>query len=368
MTPPEPYRALLDAALADPATGIDRLGALSPGELDAALRELVRERGAAVLPLLTALLERGHGEARRIARRIRYRLAQAGLTAPVPGARPVLGRRPPRPLRAWMSGLDGSGSRAAWILFEGAWAGLLLCSVIINDLEGILEAAGGDITKKRLETELRRLRASQKLPWVELPPAQVIARVAHARAIHATRNTSPPAEFARWEPLFAEPAGGPPAGAAPVPAWDPALADRSTRLFDLPELAGWFLDPERVQGDALQLMEARASRLHVSDHIKAEREAAIVSQVVEREITEETRRRWANRLSEMALIFELTDRPEAAALARAAAGQLADATRQATQSPFARGLAWRALEVAAEVAAGRISASDVSRQPRDRER
>src|SRR5207244_2812436 len=125
-----------------------------------------------------------------------------------------------RPLRAWMSGLDGSGSRAAWILFESAWGGLLLCSVIINDVEGILEAAGGEITKKRFEAELGKLRASQKLPWVELPPAYVIGRVADARATHAARATTPPVEFARWEPLFAPPAGLAPAGAEPAPGWD----------------------------------------------------------------------------------------------------------------------------------------------------
>jgi hypothetical protein len=368
MTPPGPHRALLDAALADPTTGIDRLRALSPGELDTALQELVRERGEAALPLVAALVEHGHGEARRVARRVRYRLAQAGLTVPRPEGRPVLGRRPVRPLRAWMSGLDGSGSRAAWILFEGPWAGLLLCSVIINDVEGILEAAGGEITKKRFETELARLRASQKLPWVEVPPAHAIARVADARAIHAARGSSPPADFGRWEPLFARPEGGGAPAGAPAPAWDPSLAQRAAQLFDLPELAGWFLDPERVQGDALQLMEARASQLIVADHVKAEREAAIVATVVERELSDEMRRRWASRLGEMALIFDLTGRPDATALARAAAGQLADAGCPAPQIAFARGLAWRALEVAAEVAAGRVSASEVSRQPRDRER
>ena len=116
------------------------------------------------------------------------------------------------------------------------------------------------------------------------------------------------------------------------------------------------------------LVRARASRLVLSDQLKAEREVAIVTRVVERELTDEARRRWASRLSEMALIFELTARPEAAALARAAAGQLTDAARPAAQIPFARGLARRALEVGAEVAAGRISASEVSRQPRERER
>ncbi len=365
MSEPEPSRALPDAALADPAAGIDRLSALPAAELDAALRTLVRERGEAALPLVTALAERGSGAARRAARRALYRLAQSGITPPAREARPVIERRPEHPLRAWISAIDGSGSRAAWILFESAFGGLSLCSVIINDTEGVLETAGGEITKKRLEGELAALRASQKLPWVELPPAQVVARVSEALALHAARGTTPPAGFARWQKLFPPPESM--AAPAPPPA-DHALANHATQLFDLPELMGWFLDPERLQGDAVKLMEARASRLVVSDQIKAEREAMIVTRVVEREITPEARRLWARRLVEMGLIFETTERPEAAALARAAAAELADASRPAEHIAFARGLAQRGLEVASEVASGRIRASDVSRQPRDRGR
>jgi hypothetical protein len=360
MSEPAPYRALLDAALADPATGVDRLSALPPDDLDAALKALARERGEAALPLVSALAERGAGPARRVARRALYRLAQSGITRPAREPRPVIERRPAQPLRAWISGIDGSGSRAAWILFEGAFGGLALCSVIINDTEGILEAAGGEITKKRLESELAVLRASQKLPWVELPAEQVIARVRDAYALHAARGTSPPAEFARWEKLFATAAPG--AAPPPAPAGDAVLADRAGQLFDLPELMGWFLDPERVQGDAVKLMEARSSRLVVSDQIKAEREAAIVREVVEREITAEARRIWSGRLTEMALIFEQTGRAEAAAIARAAAGQLLDPSREATRVVFARRLAERALDVASEVVSGRLRASDVSRQ------
>ncbi|PYM06469.1 MAG: hypothetical protein DMD82_08675 [Candidatus Rokuibacteriota bacterium] len=379
MSGPASYRPLLDAALADPATGVDRLAALPPDELDAALREGVHERGEAVLPLVTALAERGAGPTRRIAKRVLYRLAQSGITPPARETRPVIGRRPERPLRAWLSGIDGSGSRAAWILFEGGYGGLALCSVILNDVEGVMEVAGGEITKKRLETELARLRASQKLPWVELPPEHVIARVSEALALHPARGTGPPPEFSRWQRVFQSTGPGTGADVAPAgenpsvdqtsaPTNDPLLAERAAQLFHLPELMGWFLDPESVQSDAVKLMEARSSRLILSDQIKAEREAAIVTQVLERELTDEARRRWAKRLTEMALIFQMTARPDAAALARAAAGQLMDAGRGIQHIPFARGLAQRALEVASEVASGRISAGDVRRHPPERAR
>jgi hypothetical protein len=355
-------RRALDAALADPAR-LDQaaLAASTPVAIDAALRGFADAHGASALPVLDALTSpRTDRVLRRAARVALYRLAQRGVQAPAPPApRPVVERRPERAVRAWLSGVDGSGSRVAWLLFEGARGGQALCSLIVNDEAGVMDVAGDEITKKRLETELARLRASQKLPWVEVEPALALGVVGEAVALHRARGTSPPAAFARWERLFT------PSAPAPLPPLvaDPALVERAPALLELPELAGWFLDPERVQGDALDLLQARESKLVVTDQIKAEREEAIVARVVERELDADGRRRWARRLVDMAFIFRATDRPEPAELAEATAAALADEGRPVRHQPFARALARRSLEVAAEVALGRIPAAEVSRKP-----
>src|SRR2546428_289131 len=175
---------------------------------------------------------------------------------------PLYRRLAERATRAWASGVDGSGSRALWILFEGGFGGAALCSLIVNDTAGMLEVAGGEITKRRLEAELAALRSSQKLPWVECDPARAVGLVAEALALHAAEGTAPPDAFAR-----------------------------SAALAELPEMAGWFLDPEAVQVDAVELLAARESRLVVSDQVKAEREDAIVGRVIARELGPEARRR-----------------------------------------------------------------------------
>jgi hypothetical protein len=289
-----------------------------------------------------------------------YRLGQRGVHAPPrPAPRPVVERRPERAVRSWLSGVDGSGSRAVWLLFEGAFGGQALCSLIVNDEAGVMDAAGGEITKKRLENELATLRASQKLPWVEVEPERALAVVGEALALHRALGTTAPAAFGRWERLFA------PAEPAPLPPLtaDPALAERAAGLLEMAELASWFLDPEAVQADALDLLQARESKLVVSDQIKAEREEAIVGRVIDRELDAPARRRWARRLADMAFIFRSTERPEPAALAEAAAAALLDDAREARHQPFARALAQRGLDVAAEVALGRLKAADVSRRP-----
>jgi len=359
-------RAALDGALArasrPDAAALAVLAATPAAALDRALRAFAGDHGAAALPVLTALTADGvDREVRRAARRALYRLAQRGVAAPAaPAPRAVVERRVERATRAWFSGIDGTGSRAVWILFEDGWGGAALCSLIVNDTVGIVDVAGGETSRKRLEHELAALRASQKLPWIEVEPARAVALVGEVLALHRALGTSPPARFAAWEPRFAG-AGAPPSPAVAV--GDPALAERAPELLDLPELAGWFLDPEAVQADAVDLLEARESRLVVSDQVKAEREEAIVARVVERELGPEARRRWARRLAEMAFVLARTGRPEPAAIAGAASAALGDEARLVRHDPFARALARRGLDVAGEVAMGRVTAAEVSRRP-----
>jgi hypothetical protein len=65
----------------------------------------------------------------------------------------------------------------------------------------------------------------------------------------------------------------------------------------------------------------------------------------------------------MAWIFEATRRPEPARPAGHAAAAVADPARDARPHPLARAMVRRALELAGEVALGRVSATEVSRKP-----
>jgi hypothetical protein len=394
--------AVLEATLGGET--LPALPPMRPADLDEALRALARRHGAAAVPLLERLAGTARDkEQRRAARRALYRLEQSGLrparAAAVSPVRPVVAREAEHPVRAWLSGIDGSGSRAVWILFEGGLGGgLRLCSLILNDEAGIMDAAGGPIARKRLEAELRGLRESQKLPWVEVDGQRACTLVARALALHERLGTVPPPEFARWRKSFStastvssfsssssagaqkwpphsprggQPSGGPPAAAGGLPgtaAVGSGVLERSASLLELPELGGWFVDPARVAPEALALLQARESRLVMSDRIKAEREAAILDGVIEAHLPTAARVRWADRLREMADIFAMTGREDAATLARAVAAALVDLDRSAAAIPFVRALAARGLEMAAEVALGRARLDEVSRAPARRAR
>ncbi|HEV8141449.1 MAG TPA: hypothetical protein VGQ77_01225 [Methylomirabilota bacterium] len=356
-------RALEDALAAGGTMASDAAAILAStpaAALERTLREFADAQGAGALPVLVALGAGGHGGVRRAAKRALYRLAQRGIKAPPKAAaRPVIERREGRPVRAWVSAVDGSGSRAIWILFEGAFGGLELCSLIVNDTVGILEVAGGGITRKRLDSELAALRADQKLPWLECAPDVARGLVAEAWALHrALGRTTPPA-FARWQRRFDDVIPTPPVAPSEP---DPGLVARGAELLDVPETAGWFLEPGDVQSEALELLQAHESRLVVSDQVKGEREEALITRVVERELHSDVRQRWARRLLEQAVVFDATARATLGELARAAAGALAG-NADVTSQPFPRALARRALEVAGEVATGRLAAADVTRKP-----
>ena len=364
-------RGILNAALGTDGqiapAALTSIAELTAEVLDEMLRAFAADEGAAALPVLSTLSEKASRPVRRAAKLALYRLAQQGVVAPRPAsARHVVEREAERPTRAWISAVDGTGSRAAWILFQGSFGGGALCSLIFSDTIGIVEVAGGDITKKRFERELGALRQSQTLPWVETDPVRVVRLVGESLALHAALGTSPPSAFARWKTAFASVDAAPahdvpdPSPAAPL---DPALLERSAALLDLPEFAGWFLDPEALQSDSVALLQTRESRLVVSDHVKAERESAIVDGVIVRELTPQARRRWARRLEEMALILASTDRPEPATWAAAAAAGLRDEAREVIRHPLIQALARRGLDVAAEVTLGRRKLADVSRTP-----
>jgi hypothetical protein len=364
-------RGILNAALGTagqiaPAE-LTTIAELTAEELDETLRAFAADEGAAALPVLSTLSEKAARPVRRAAKLALYRLAQQGVVAPRPTLpRHVVEREAERATRAWISAVDGTGSRAAWILFQGPFGGVALCSLIFNDTIGIVEVAGGDITKKRFERELGALRQSQTLPWVETDPVRVVRLVAESLALHAQLGTSPPPGFNRWSTRFAVVDTAPghdvpdPGPAAPT---DPALLEHSAALLDLPEFAGWFLDPGALQSDSVALLQARESRLVISDQVKGEREAAIVDGVIARELTRQARQLWARRLDEMALILAATDRPEPATWAAAAAAALRDEARDVIRHPLIQALARRGLDVAAEVTLGRRKVADVSRTP-----
>ncbi len=391
----------LDALVGDApseAAVVAALTTIPAAELPDALRLLARAHGPAALPVLRHCLSgraewaeagaaalatlptpeaaatlaaaeatAGTKATRTAFRRALYRLRQAGVTPPPPS--------PPQPPtsrwaldQAWASAIDGTGSRGVWLVLDTPLGERTLLSAILNDGAGVLDFTSRSVGKKRLDDHLRRLRAESPLPVVALPPSWALHLLVEASGPHVQTGTPLPGDLSRW--LVTLPLPEPPAS-PPIHARldreavlaDPALRERSAELLTLPELSGWFLEPSTLHAEALELLQARESRLVVSDQIRAERMVALVDRVIDAHFDPEAQRRWQRRLEETAWVLVETGRPTEARLAAAAALALAEPERPARHIPFARALVERSLEVAGEVALGRVSAADVSRTP-----
>jgi len=384
----EPPPALVDAALATiPAAELpDALRALALAHGADALGVLARclrgrpEWAVAAAPALATLATTSAAEALRAAepglatkaartavRRALYRLRQVGVVPPGPGPRAAA--PPPRPVQAWMSAVDGTGTRGAWLLLEGPLGAHTLVRAAVSDVAGVLDGAADARAKKQAERELAALRRESPLPWVPVPPEWAWWTLWRAAGTAGDDEPRGPGAAAVRRALGAlglpaEPAPPITRRLAPDDLDDPALLERSAALLDLPECGGWFLDPAAVQAEALDRLQARESRLVVSDQVKAEHAAALVDRVIDAQLGGSVRRLWAGRLEEQAFVLFETGRPAEARMAVAVARALDDPTRDPRSLPFARALVERSLEVAGEVALGRLPAETVRRTPR----
>lgn len=360
-------RRRVERLLDDPAAGAaaEALAPFSAETLEDALKTLL-PRGAELLPILVGLEDSHKKTLRKVAKRIRYRLQSAGVALPEQSLRsPAPPAAAWRLTEAWASPVDGTGSRAFWLVAEGPYGQWLRLSVVLNDQVGILDAAGGPIAKKRIAEEFQHLQTHAELRWLSLPPDYTRGLI--AEAIGVQTGESPPGDFLRWRSfLVGLPISRPLILDALDPEGiraDPALLDHSGELLAQPELAGWFFDPNVVLSAALEREEARASRLVLSDAQKAEREAAIVARTADERFTEAERNRWRRRLEETAHLFWQTERRREAALALAAALALGDSDRSPRYQPFCLAVARRSLDVAAEVQTGKLKADAVRRLP-----
>ena len=381
----EPADEALDAALAT----------IPAGELEAALRWLAKERGADAVPILRRCLTGRPEQAvaaaqalgtlpvpaaadaleaaeagpapksvRTAARRALYRLRQAGVVrisaAPPPAApRVTLGE-------AWASAVDGTGGRGLWLTLAGPYGERTLLAAVLSDEAGLVDFSAGALAKRRVEERLRAMQAESPLPWVAVPAEWAWAMLAGAATRTRERGGVVPAELARWIERLGVPAAAPaPIHAAiPAAAADPGALDRSAALLALPELAGWFLDPASVTSEAVEWLQARESRLVVSEQIKAERLAALVDRVIDDRFDDPTRDRWQARLEEQAYVLLALGRASDAGTAVAVARALGDREVPLRRIPFFRALVERSLEIAGEVATGRLSLDTASRAPR----
>src|SRR5579884_2581324 len=350
--------ALGQEAGAEAVPALEHLAALeSDGVSSAALDQLGALATPAAADALQRLADTLPGkEQRKAARRGLARLRSRGVSVAerptVVAAAPVVQPRATL-YHAMASHIDGAGSRMLWLFADRPLGGTYFLSSILNDIVGLKDCTVRDSTRKRLAAREAEAREREGITWVDLPIAYAQWLMQEAAGLNEASGTEVPVEYRLWRELIGQP---PQPFERPLVYEEvsrfevkmrPELLRDSPRLFDQPELRGWFLAYQEVQKYANELRRARESRLVLTAESEEQRQERVVGQVIRDLFTPAYRRGLQRRLEETGYIFLRTERPTEAKLAVAAAVELADTDPiLLPRHPFVRALVERSIELA----------------------
>jgi hypothetical protein len=302
-----------------------RLGALASDESAALLRRLEQEST--------------DKRVRKEAKRALYRLAQRGVRLPEPVA-----SAPPSPavaasLEGYMSAVDGRGDQLVWLL-KAQPGGVAHMFAVINDPEGLREAALNPVTRKALKSLRQSLEQRHDLRMVEVDwryadflmhRAFEWARARGTRMTgdypalrlqltrHPSAESMPPIALARL-------------GAAAL-ADEAGLLAQSAGELEEPELSTWFRTGEELKPFLEELASVKDSPLVLNQVQQQERFEEVIVRAIDSVFGGDMRPSWARRLYEMANYFALTRRLDRAAQAMAV-GRVLEAGGAPRDIPF----------------------------------
>jgi hypothetical protein len=237
-----------DAATLTPETARAGLVAPDGAAFAEALAELGNTHVASVLQALDAEMpERAH---RKLLRRALHRLRERGISVaalapltPAPRARPEPERE------AWLSAVDGTGTRLVWVATAGPGGGWLLVAAELNEPAGLTDLRVSDVPRKQLRAARQHLR-ERGIALVSVPFAVADALLVEGqeRRGHVER----PLDYLRVRPRLTTAAPSAPDEprsphvAAPEDDEREAYVATSASLLAEPELALWWPHPSEA--------------------------------------------------------------------------------------------------------------------------
>lgn len=340
-------RAALDALVAGvpDAAAIARL----PGPLLAALVKKTADAGRA--EVLEAVARESKAAAKEVKRAL-HRLRAQGHATPAVSLKDEaapMWRPPPaggdEPV-AWMTTPDPFGQRVAWFARSEPGRGLHVVMVAFSDLQGVLEAAEGQTSKKGWREMAERMGTAGAVMAVEVDRAYARGLVQQAME----RNLAGGARLSRESQRALTALGPAPAEPPPSPgrALAPADPERASllcagleaTLFAEPTVGAWIPEEEALRATALKLDEVEHSPLVLDAAQKAALREKTIAEAVEAYWTPERRRAYAGRLYDVAFACSRAGKAElaerAAAVAAALEGPVESARLEFCRLLFAR--------------------------------
>lgn len=291
----------------------------------------------------------GSGEVRKEAKRALHRMRSRGLDVSIPeeAGSSVLERRvlPEDPdLPCYLSPVSGNGSRIVW-LARYVRGGVGVFQAELNDLEGLVEFAGGTIGRSRYRNLSRDLLGDPQRALLEITYAEAWQRISQAASRRREASRPLPEGYLDAKNTLPEPKKDAQEGTPPP---DPrslfnqdAIAQKqdlireAADLHDLEEFSDWMPDEDTLKAVQSRLEEVESGQVAINAQQKVEQVQKILDQAVETLLEGQQRReRYQNRLLEMAEYLHRTGRTGPAEKAAAAALQLSREDFSPADSPF----------------------------------
>jgi len=329
----DPTRLLASLAPGAAATVLSWLLAHEPeaGE-ELALAWADDEKGA---PAVLAVEEESLPKpARKALRRVLHRLRGRGVALPAKAPAPVKAA-PPRVEdvleAAFVSGLDPSGARLAWLVEANPGGGARLFEAVIDEGRGILDCSVYTTTRSEARRFVRRLQERGRLPSAEVPTSALKAVVARCAAAQPADRT-PPRAFLEWRSRLADPAAPTPgelARAALGDDPDPARLARAAELARAGEIGPWPPAEAALRSAAEKLQSAAASPLVVSGAARRERLEGALAEAAREAFSGDGAATLGARLAETGYLWWRAGRDDDARACLAAARALREGAAEA---------------------------------------
>jgi len=265
---------------------------------------------------------------RKEAKRALYRLEQRGVHVPTappePGPAPAIAA----PIEGYVSPFDGRGDQLVWLV-KPQPAGVAHLFAVLNDPEGMREAALTPVTRKALRTLREELERKHDLRLVEADWHYVDFLMHRAFDWARARGTRMTGDYpALRAQLTRQPAPAPQPPLvlrrveAPAVDADPALLAHAPDLLEEREFRTWFLAEEQLRFALDELAGVRDSPLVLNPMQQQDRYEDVLGRAIDTLFGGEAQPSWARRLYEMGYFFAVTRRPQRAAQAVAVARAL----------------------------------------------
>lgn len=244
--------------------------------------------------------------------------------APKREAAPVLAIREEGEDCAYVSGIDYLGYRLLWLFRTRPGRGTVIFHAVLSDSQGITAFSSRETTRKGLRRYRDQVMGENNWLVTEVDYKYGCQLLEESYLLNMSRGIDPPREYlevrAKLKSSLEEP--GPLIykllGSEKIGKEDFPLGIER-KVWQIPELSSWRLEPEAVEKYARKVEEIKESRILVTP----EQKRAAVEEIYEkgaRELFDDDRRRvYKRRLEEMAALFLLKKREEDARVALAVA-------------------------------------------------